>query len=89
MGFRMYVFDEDDPNREFTCPICGGRYDCSYRFGDVLYAKDDSPVAVRSYDCHGIPFRMICVPCADDIDSRGSYDGEYYTELDECIDYDY
>lgn len=38
-----------------------------------------------TYDCHGIPFRLVCSGCYDKImDSKG-YDGEYYTEADENI----
>lgn len=42
----------------------------------------------RSYDCHGIPFRLVCTDCMDEIDERG-FDGVAYTSADECIDYDY
>ncbi len=43
-----------------------------------------------THDCHGIPYRYVCEDCWRDImDSDYGYDGEYYTELDECIDYDY
>ena len=41
-----------------------------------------------TYDCHGIPFRLVCYDCYDKVMEKG-YDGEYYTEADECIDYDY
>ena len=40
-------------------------------------------------DCHGIPFRLVCDDCYEKIMEEKGYDGEYYTELDECIDYDY
>ena len=39
-------------------------------------------------DCHGIPFRLVCLDCYEKLMKRG-YDGEYYTEADECLDYDY
>lgn len=43
-----------------------------------------------SRDCHGITFRLVCYDCLDEIyNNPPYYDGEYYTELDECIDYDY
>lgn len=42
-----------------------------------------------TYDCHGIPFRYVCPDCYEKIMEEKPYDGEYYTELDECIDYDY
>ena len=43
---------------------------------------------METYDCHGIPFRYVCPDCYDKAMEKG-YDGEYYTEADECIDYDY
>ena len=39
-------------------------------------------------DCHGIIFRLVCNDCLEKLMEKG-YDGEYYSELDECIDYDY
>ena len=39
-------------------------------------------------DCHGIPFRLACLDCYERAMANG-YDGEYYTEADECIDEDY
>ena len=42
----------------------------------------------RTYDCHGIPFRLVCEDCYAEYEEQG-YDGEYYTEADECIDEDY
>ena len=41
-----------------------------------------------SYDCQGIPFRLVCSKCLDEIDDIG-YDGQYYDSSDECLDYDY
>ena len=41
-----------------------------------------------SKDCHGIPFRLLCFDCLEKIYETKGYDGEYYTEADECI-YDY
>ena len=43
----------------------------------------------RTYDCHGIPFRFVCHACYEKIMLSKGYDGEYYTEADECIDSDY
>lgn len=40
-------------------------------------------------DCHGITFRLVCNSCWDSIMEEKGYDGEYYTEADECIDEDY
>ena len=39
-------------------------------------------------DCHGITFRLVCFDCYEKLMAKG-YDGQYYTESDECIDYDY
>lgn len=39
-------------------------------------------------DCHGIAYRLVCNDCWYKLMEKG-YDGAYYTELDECIDYDY
>lgn len=58
-----------------TCAICGREHDR----GEMTF----------SYDCHGIPFRLVCYDCYEKVMSEKGYDGEYYTEADECIDYDY
>lgn len=39
-------------------------------------------------DCHGIPFRLVCTECYDELMSNG-YDGEYYDESDENLEWDY
>ena len=39
----------------------------------------------RTTDCHGIPFRLVCPSCYDKIMGGKGYDGEYYTEADECF----
>jgi hypothetical protein len=54
------------------------------RCGKILPRED----LQFSYDCRGIPFRLVCDKCMDVIDRIG-YDGEHYTEADECIDEDY
>lgn len=41
-----------------------------------------------THDCHGIPFRMACPTCYERAMAKG-YDGERYTEADECLDEDY
>lgn len=35
-------------------------------------------------DCHGITYRLVCAECWRKLMEKG-YDGEYYTEADECI----
>jgi len=71
---------------EYECPVCGKtiKYDTCIR--GVMYLEDEC-VAEMTYDCHGIPFRTICLDCYDKIMDEKGYDGEFYTELDECIDY--
>jgi hypothetical protein len=41
-----------------------------------------------SYDCHGIPFRLVCYKCSEEIDEIG-FDGVPYSSSDENIDKDY
>ena len=53
------------------CPVCEKKVDRS----DMYYTKD----------CHGITFRLLCYDCYKKAMAKG-YDGEYYTEEDECID---
>ena len=57
-----------------TCPVCGKEVERN----DMSFTRD----------CHGIVYRLVCWNCYDKLMEKG-YDGEYYTELDECIDYDY
>lgn len=42
----------------------------------------------QTYDCQGIPYRLVCDDCMEEIEEKG-YDGELYDERDECIDEDY
>lgn len=56
------------------CPVCG-----------ELWSKDDMQ---WTYDCHGIPYRLVCPDCYDMVMEHG-YDGAFYTAMDECIDEDY
>ena len=41
-----------------------------------------------THDCHGIPFRLLCSKCYEKAMKKG-YDGEYYSALDECLDFYY
>ena len=59
---------------ERICPVCQKRTDRS----DMTYTRD----------CHGITFRLVCVDCYFKLMENG-YDGEYYDDADECLDYDY
>lgn len=54
-----------------TCPVCGRE------------VKRNQMEFTR--DCHGITFRLVCWDCYDKLMEKG-YDGQYYTEADECID---
>lgn len=39
-------------------------------------------------DCHGIVYRLVCYECYEKLMAKG-YDGQFYTEEDECLDWDY
>lgn len=56
------------------CAICGG-----------TFPRDEM---IFTRDCHGITFRLACFPCYERAMAKG-YDGEHYTEADECLDDDY
>lgn len=62
-------------DRIVACAICGREH----RRSDMTF----------TLDCHGIPFRLVCYDCYERVMDTKGYDGEYYTEADECIDYDY
>lgn len=57
-----------------TCPVCGKEV-----------AREDM---LFTHDCHGITYRLVCFDCYEKLMEKG-YDGEYYSEADECLDYDY
>lgn len=57
-----------------TCPICEKEVERS----DMIF----------THDCHGIPFRLVCYGCYDELMAKG-YDGQYYDERDECLEEDY
>lgn len=54
------------------CPIC-----CKTQRTYEMY---------QTCDCHGIPYRLVCGDCFDKIMNEKGYDGEHYTEADECLD---
>ena len=56
------------------CPVCGREIPRS----DMEFTRD----------CHGITYRLVCLNCYERLMSKG-YDGQYYTEADECLDEDY
>ena len=53
------------------CPICGK---------DVRHYD-----MIQTTDCHGIPYRFVCPDCYERVMDGKGYDGEYYTEADECF----
>jgi len=65
---------EEDFNNPRICANC-----------QKMYEREDMNFTT---DCHGITFRLVCYKCYDKLMAKG-YDGEYYTEWDECIDEDY
>lgn len=69
------IVDEYHHTILIECPICRKRR-----------ARNEMKF---THDCHGIPFRLVCYDyCYQDAMKKG-YDGKYYTEADECLDYDY
>lgn len=56
------------------CPVCHKRV----LRQDMYFTRD----------CHGITFRLVCYDCYPRLMAKG-YDGEYYTEADECLTLDY
>lgn len=64
----------DDEEDMRICPICGK---------SVPRSEMDF-----SRDCHGITYRLVCRRCRDRVMAKG-YDGEHYTEADECFDGDW
>lgn len=56
------------------CPVCGKEVERK----DMNFTRD----------CHGITFRLVCYDCWEKLMEKG-YDGQYYSEADECIDEDY
>lgn len=61
-------------NNKIVCPVCEKEFERA----DMTWTTD----------CHGITFRLVCSDCWYKVMEKG-FDGEYYTELDECLDYDY
>lgn len=60
--------------QKIECPVCKGEFQRE----DMTFTRD----------CHGITFRLVCFGCYEKVMEKG-YDGEYYTEADECIEEDY
>lgn len=55
------------------CSVCGQEH----KRNQMKFTKD----------CHGIPYRLVCLSCYE-ICMKDGYDGEYYDEHDEQIDPD-
>ena len=79
MGSEVYTM---------ICPRCGKEVKYDEVFRGNCYYMDDC-VAAMSKDCHGIPFRRICIECFEQVMDEKGYDGEYYDETDECIEPDW
>lgn len=60
--------------KTLICPICEKEVDLE--------------ITRRTRDCHGIPYRLVCVDCYDYAMERG-YDGADYSSADENIWGDY
>ncbi len=60
---------------KIICPICRE----SFTREEMIFSRD----------CHGIPFRLVCQLCNAELMRDRGFDGEYYTEADECLDEDY
>ena len=60
------------PKRPCICKECGKMFERS----DMQF----------TYDCHGIPYRLVCPECYEKCMAKG-YDGERYTESDENLDW--
>ncbi len=87
-----------DQHQDCDFIICDNVSDINRRIGAHKLYKESCPECgkkvmhldmQRTYDCHGIPFRMVCHNCYVHIMETKGYDGEYYTDADECIDSDY
>ena len=63
--------------------------DIDYRICPECNRKVDRNDMDFSRDYHGITFRLLCWDCLQKIYETKGYDGEKYSELDECLDDDY
>lgn len=77
MRFAQQLVDEEIMvpwgEEKLSCPICGRM---------VKRCQME-----RTYDCHGIPYRLVCGRCYDRIMDYPGFDGVEYDETDECIEY--
>ncbi|MCD8286090.1 MAG: hypothetical protein LUD50_02555 [Clostridia bacterium] len=72
----MNIFDNKESSNELCkCEACGKMFPRN----EMLF----------THDCHGIPFRLVCWNCYESIMEEQGYDGEYYSEYDEEIGWDY
>lgn len=70
-GFDTLEDTKCEKVQKIECPVCK----CKFLREDMIFTRD----------CHGITYRLVCFNCYDKVMEKG-YDGEYYTEADECID---
>lgn len=55
----------------YKCPVCGK----SFEREEMTFSRD----------CQGIPFRLMCWDCWDEIEETRGYDGQLYTHMDEVF----
>lgn len=68
------MYEEEEKDMRF-CPECGEEVErCDMNW---------------TYDCHGITMQLLCWKCWQKVMDEKGYDGEYYDENDECLDYEY
>lgn len=65
------------------------RYDDDYDICPVCNEACKHSEMARTFDCHGIPYRLVCYECYDKIMNEIGYDGSEYDYCDERFDYDY
>ena len=63
-------------------------YDEDLRICPVCEKEVEREDMLFTYDCHGIPFRLVCHRCYERLMAKG-YDGAYYTDADEQIEDNY
>jgi len=73
-AFSELVMNPDPPPEPRQCKYCQKTYDKS----EMLW----------THDCQGINYRHVCYGCYEVLMAKG-YDGQYYDERDECLEYNW
>lgn len=86
---HSYIYQGDTQ----ACRRQDAGQDCQYQEREVRICPTCGKEVYRdemdfTRDCHGIPFRLVCLDCYTELMAKG-YDGEYYDERDEQIEDDY